>query len=260
MIYAVPMPTLSNVARNAMRAKYFPVMTHKVYERLRYRAGQERDEATDWAASAAVSLDAWATAIDAELWRETTTWASGVHGQVDATRAALAAEGVNMGGPGCIELLYFLTRRDRPETCIETGVAAGWSTLAMLAAMEVNGTGRLLSSDFPLFRLSDPEKYIGYAVREELRGRWTLRTDGDRKAVPALLAQSSQVGLAHYDSDKSKLGRRWFVDTIWPHLAPRAAFVMDDINDDLFFRDTFGDAQPDVFHYEGKYVGMVLRP
>ncbi|WP_169985775.1 hypothetical protein [Microbispora sp. H10836] len=44
------------------------------------------------------------------------------------------------GGAGGIELLYLLTRLLRPALALETGVAADWSTAAMLAAMRANGT------------------------------------------------------------------------------------------------------------------------
>ena len=57
---------------------------------------------------------------------------------------------MSLGGGGNFILLYFLTRKFN-KVVVETGVAAGWSSLAILGAFEKNGEGKLYSSDFPYF-------------------------------------------------------------------------------------------------------------
>src|SRR3954465_15014855 len=65
--------SLRNVARNAMRPHYLPVMIRKVTSRLR---PSHRDEALRWAQSQAESVDDFARAIDAALWAEAEQWAA----------------------------------------------------------------------------------------------------------------------------------------------------------------------------------------
>ena len=55
---------------------------------------------------------------------------------------------VNIGGSGNYVLLYFLVIKFRPNYIVETGVAAGWSSLAILRGLKKNNTGYLFSSDF----------------------------------------------------------------------------------------------------------------
>ena len=44
----------------------------------------------------------------------------------------------NLSGGAAFELLYFLTKKRKPKIIVETGVAAGWSTLAFLRASKYN--------------------------------------------------------------------------------------------------------------------------
>jgi predicted O-methyltransferase YrrM len=251
-----------NTARHALNPTYLPVITRKIATRLQYGAKRERTAATEWCAARAVPLDDWAKRINSTLWDEASTWGVGVRAEVETTRAELLTQGVNMGGPGAFELLYFLTRLRQPATVLETGVAAGWSSRALLDAIAVNGIGHLYSSDFPFFRMEEPERYIGYAVPRDRRGPWTLQIEGDRKNIPRFLTPGFQVDLVHYDSDKSRAGREWFLQRIQPHLAPNAVLVMDDINDDLSFRDYSAGSNVSIFAYPVKsgvkYVGLVL--
>jgi predicted O-methyltransferase YrrM len=228
------------VGRNAVRPSYFPVMTRKVYLRARYGTTRERAAATSWAAG-----------------QEALAFADELKAMVGPRVDELTALGVDLGGGGCHELLYFLTRLRRPHTVLETGVAAGWSTTAFLSAIRDNGSGHLFSSDFPYFRLPDPEHYVGYIVPDEIKRPWTLYTKGDRRNLDLILHPGVTVDLAHYDSDKSRGGREFFLRRLAAHLAPDAVVVMDDINDNLVFRE-YVRTHPEfkVFEYHGKYIGL----
>ncbi len=173
--------------------------------------------------------------------------------------AALEAQGVAMGGGGAYGLLYFLTRRLAPAAVLETGVASGWSTHAFLTALRANGGGSLYSSDFPYFRLPTPEKWIAHLVPEDLRGpNWSLHIKGDRANLPEIFSECDRFDLVHYDSDKRRAGRWFFFESVRPHLAPGAVLVMDDVNDDLFFRDEVAAHDPScrVFAFQGKFIGI----
>ena len=54
---------------------------------------------------------------------------------------------IKMGDGSPMNLLYNLIMHHKPRYVVETGVAAGFSSQAFLKAMNVNGRGKLYSSD-----------------------------------------------------------------------------------------------------------------
>ena len=56
---------------------------------------------------------------------------------------------IKMGGPGDLDLLFDTVRLTNATKVIETGVAYGWSSLAILHAMSLNKNGALISVDMP---------------------------------------------------------------------------------------------------------------
>ena len=74
-----------------------------------------------------------------------------------------------LGGGGAYHLLYFLTRKYSLSKIIETGVASGFTSAAILKAQRKNKNGILFSSDYPYPVIPNSEKYIGVLVNEELR-------------------------------------------------------------------------------------------
>ena len=225
---------VGNTARNVFRPGYARVMGAKLLGRVRGDA-RKTAAAVTWAKPRSVPIPRYCETLDAELWAEAETFGTELRARADELGRA---HGVELGGGARVELLFFLTRLRRPETVLETGVLHGYSSAAFLEAMARNGNGgRLLSSDFPYFREKDPEALVGVLVPDEYRDRWTLLLEGDRRNLPALLASGSSIDLFHYDSDKSYRGRQWGTATVEPHLAPDAWILMDDIQDNLFFRD-----------------------
>lgn len=223
--------TLANVLHNAARPGYLPVMANKALRRL------EREETASsaaWARERLVPAKILCTKHDHRLWAEAESWYEYF---LPRAQERLAQVDVPMGGAGEVRLLYFLVRWRKPEHVLETGVAAGFSTEAILAAMMANGRGTLHSSDFPYVRLRSPEKHIGILVSDEHKRRWRLHLEGDRRNLPRILDQAPRIGLFHYDSDKSRGGREFAWRTVYPHLEPGAVCVMDDIHNNLFFRN-----------------------
>jgi hypothetical protein len=225
---------IANTARNAFRPGYARVMTGKAMSRIRGDA-RKASEAATWARPRSVAIQKYCTELDADLWQEAQQFGRELH----ARAAELGAQlGVKLGGGARAELLYFATRLHRPVTVLETGVLHGYSSAAFLTALQRNGDGgHLYSSDFPYFRERDPEALVGVLVPEALRANWTLKLEGDRANLPVLLRQCPRVDLFHYDSDKSYGGRRWGTELVEPHLADDAVTLMDDIQDNLYFRD-----------------------
>jgi predicted O-methyltransferase YrrM len=219
--------------------------------------GGDSVAAAQWASERAESVDEFASRISSELWDESLCVAREIR---DTARESVP-RGLRIGGGGHLALLYFLTRLHQPNYVVETGVAAGYSSLAFLRAIEANGSGTLASSDFPYFRLNDPERLVGMLVPVEMRTNWRLEVRGDDRNLPLILADIPRIDLFHYDSDKSYAGRRRVSALIEPKLATDAVFLMDDIGDDFFFRD-FVDQHNVAFRVFRKddskyYVGMI---
>lgn len=181
-----------------------------------------------------------------------------------ALRSAEACA-VKMGGAGHVDLLYHLCVHLRPSSVLETGVAYGWSSLAILLALNDIGRGSLVSIDRPYPGL-DNEKFVGCVVPTALRGRWRLVRRPDRDALPSVLKKSGAVDLAHYDSDKSYAGRIFAYSLIWKSLNPGGVLISDDVGDNFGFRD-FAEgvcSKPyiiDKFARGGSgFAGLLVKP
>jgi len=209
-----------------------------------------------WAASQAQPLESFLSELDAELWNETQEFARAFR---DRARLRLSQANVSMGGGGAWPLLYFIVRHLRPSVVVETGVAAGWSSAAILGALEHNENGELHSSDFPYFRLEDPEPHIGLLVPPELKSRWHLYLKGDDRNLSEIARAVTHIDLVHYDSDKSYIGRRTAMERIRRLIHPGTAAVFDDIEDNFHFRDSTMEINSPhaVCEFEGKFVGII---
>lgn len=248
--------TVINIARNAVRPGWGREMLRKLWLRWSERdMPRARDISAAWCRERQTDAADWARALDPDLWRAAETFAAE---QQEAAGRKLAELGVRMGGGGFYALLYFLTRLVRPETVVETGVAAGFSSRAFLRALAENGGGRLISSDFPYFRLEDPERFVGCLVEPDLRARWTLMIGSDRDNLPKIAAAEPRIDLLHYDSDKSHAGRELALRTLRPRLHDTSLILFDDIQDNLHFRN-WTEAESGefrVFEFMGKWIGM----
>jgi predicted O-methyltransferase YrrM len=246
-----------NVFIQALKPGRFRVMLKKVHKRLVREKGLHSDiENVNWIKSHASDFREFASSLDAELWEETEV-ASGI--LKDNAEKALNNIGYKLGGGGVYPLLYFITRYTKPGCIVETGVAAGYSSASFLTAIKVNQKGRLYSSDFPYFRLPEPEKYIGILVDDSLKDAWELYIEGDEANIPVILGKADRIDLFHYDSDKSYSGRKRVMSMIEDSLDKNALILMDDIQDNSFFYDYVEEKNAGswhIFEYQGKYVGM----
>jgi predicted O-methyltransferase YrrM len=171
-----------------------------------------------------------------------------------------AASPVRMGGPGDMDLLFNLAETIEAKTAVETGVAYGWSSLALLLSLGPRW-GRLVSTDLPYAKAGN-EPYVGVAVPDGLRAGWTLIRQADRGALPLALRKTGTIDLCHYDSDKSYAGRRFAYPRLWRALRPGGYFISDDIGDNIAFHE-FADevgVQPTVVLTLGKFVGVIRKP
>ena len=169
--------------------------------------------------------------------------------------------GCAMGGPGYIELIFAAARLTGARRAVETGVAYGWSSLALLAAMQGSG-GRLISVDRP-YPGAGNEPFVGIAVPDELRKNWTIVREPDRHGLrKAVAGFPDGIDIAHYDSDKSYRGRMYAYPILWNALGPGGIFISDDIQDNMAFA-AFVDTRRLSFAVStagGKYVGIAIKP
>lgn len=193
----------------------------------------------------------------------------GIKGDTHGLSDALIEEGeqlaaksaVKMGGPGDLNLLFDAVRLTGAQCVIETGVAYGWSSLAILNAISNNDSGKLYSVDMPYPKMGN-EAFVGIVVPERFRSRWSLIREPDRRGLEkAIKKASGQIDLCHYDSDKSWWGRAYAFPLLWDALQPGGLFISDDIQDNMYFAEFVKSKSLPfaITKSEGKFVGLIRK-
>ena len=133
-----------------------------------------------------------------------------IFGEMNGISKSIIAEGqklarksmIKMGGPGDLDLLFDTVRLTNATKVIETGVAYGWSSLAILHAMSLNKNGALISVDMPYPKMGN-EPYVGIVLPDKLKENWHLIREPDRSGLKkAIRLSKGSIDLCHYDSDK----------------------------------------------------------
>ncbi len=249
--------SLKNVLVNMLKPGYFPVMINKVVKRITEpRPSVAKRKANAWCEQYAESTFNFMELIDKRLYEEAVTYNEYLQNYGIKVTSQLP---VQMGAGGNCVLLYFLARHLQPVTIVETGVSMGFSSHAFLSAIKNNGVGHLYSSDFPYFRLPNPEQYIGCVVEPDLKSNWTIAIEGDHKNLVAFREKINHIDLFHYDSDKSYKGRNEALVILDSALDAASTIVFDDIGDNFHFRDwvTQHNFKFRILHNpNGGYVGI----
>lgn len=226
---------IKNLLVNLFKPGNTDVILKKVLTRFDQDNYKNKEEALEWYKTNLTDIRKtrlWNEAYFQEAVAENNTLKERAH-------SVLSQLEVTLGGGGNCELLYYLVRVLNPEIVLETGVAAGFSSQIILKALDKNQSGKLYSSDFPYFRLPDPEKYIGILVEPGLKDRWELFIKGDDKNLPLILEKlkGRTIDIFHYDSDKSYSGRTRAIEMVRPYLSEQAIVILDDIDDNAHFKD-----------------------
>jgi predicted O-methyltransferase YrrM len=166
-----------------------------------------------------------------------------------------------MGGAGNMDLLYTLCDHLRATRVVETGVAYGWTSLAVLLSLQDRPGSLLYSVDLPYVDRRN-EAWVGVVVPQELRPQWRLMRAADRQGLPVALREAGEVDVAHYDSDKSYEGRLFGYPLLWDSLRPGGILVSDDVGDNSGFRDFAAsiDVEPVIVADGGKFQGILVKP
>ena len=166
-----------------------------------------------------------------------------------------------MGGSAYIDLLYNCVTMLKANNVIETGVAYGWSSLAILKALSETSKGKLYSIDMP-YPGKNNENDVGIVVPENLKKNWILIRKPDKPGIKEALSKiSGKVDLCHYDSDKSWWGRHYAYPLLWDSLKSNGLFISDDIQDNLYFSEFVKEKVLNfaVVQYQGKFIGLIRK-
>lgn len=152
-------------------------------------------------------------------------------------------------------VLYALARLLRPRTILESGVANGHSTYALLHAARANGCGRVHSVDV------NPR--VGVLLLDEERAPWSLtllRRGHEQQDLRALVASLPPVDLFHHDSLHTYAWQSFEFDTVARH-SPGALIVSDDADGSFAFSDHCERTarRPVLLVDERKVFGIIPR-
>lgn len=158
-------------------------------------------------------------------------------------------------------LLYAVCRAQKPDIVIETGVASGNSSRAILLAMEDVGRGHLYSVDLPEATYvtsggrpwTDPlaGQPTGWLVPASLRSRWTLCVGPSVELLTQVTAEAGNVDLFYHDSEHTKQNMLFEFRTVWPQIRAGGVLLADNVD--------WSDAFPQ-FAREVGLTGRIVYP
>lgn len=137
------------------------------------------------------------------------------------------------GGAELLELAGVVVLLKRPQIVVETGVAMGFTSAVILAALHENRCGVLHSVDLPPLRV-DPDTFVGRVVPNELRDSWSLMFGPTRTVLPTLLRSIGPIDIFVHDSDHSHDGQSEDYRLAWPALARGGTLISDDVCNPAF--------------------------
>ena len=246
------------------RPKFYPELlrTLKGFACKRITSTNRRKEAKHWCQDRAITTsDAIAKIFGTKMRESVREKFKEVF--AEAEKAAKNCP-VDMGGGADLDLLYEIAENTRAKKIIETGVAYGWSSLALLLSLNTRENSILVSTDMPYIDRSSAE-HIGCVVPDQLKSSWQIIVGPDRFALPQALARLPRIDLCHYDSDKSYKGRVWAYNLLWKALKSGGYFISDDVGDNLAFRDFCSQISKEpivvqaITEADEKYVGIVIK-
>ena len=150
-------------------------------------------------------------------------------------RVAALPRSLKMGGGADVDTLYTLVNALNPARILETGVAHGWSTLALLAGSQ-RPDFKLVSVDLPYIN-SPKEALVGHLVPDQFRNKWILLRYPDSIGIRIAMKTLGPFDVFHYDSDKSYAGKFRTLNYVYKKLASSGIIIVDDVNDNSAFLD-----------------------
>ena len=121
--------------------------------------------------------------------------------------------------------LYLITRWRQPKVILETGVARGASSYALLSAVNKNGVGAVFSLDV--------DEAAGELVPAELREVWQKRVVDPKNPKPSFLSiiqDMPSIDFFFHDSNHRQPWMKFEFANVIPKLAPGAIMGGDDVD------------------------------
>lgn len=251
-----------------LRPSYFPDFFRRLKNNfalklLPKQIGRNKSVSEKWASSHAVdiveAMRLLGYEIDADLPIK-------VVSALKEAEEIYCASNVSMGSGTSVELLYRLCEELNVKKVVETGVAYGFSSLAILLSISQR-SGQLVSVDMPYPGRSN-EDSVGCVVPKDFCKYWSLYRFPDYVGLPKALKKIEYMDLCHYDSDKSYEGRAWAYPLLWRSLRSGGVLVSDDVEDNTAFRDFAAEntIEPIVVCTSGAgsgqkhYIGILVKP
>lgn len=255
------MKKLLTIIKNTISSMSFNVVFFKIIHRILNKQGSlNKQQNLSWIKKNCIDSDFFLKQINSEQYYNSTKTYKSFLKNISINLSEEQKQ--RIGGGGMYVLLNFLVSYYKPKNLLETGVALGVSSHAILQALINNNSGHLYSSDFPIMRLKDPFKFIGILVDEKLRCNWSLYLEGDKKNLIKICSKIDKVDLIHYDSEKRYHGRKYVFNFLDNLINKDTIIVMDDIQDNSFFYDYVilkNIKNYSLFKYENKYVGLIMN-
>jgi len=239
-----------------IRPRFYSAMLTLILRKFLKNRDLEIERQVTWCSERVISLDS----CFKELGLEPKTKKVFSNSFVDNINEKIFKSNSNFGGQGHVFLLYAVCENLEAMKVLETGVAYGWSSAAILSSISKR-SGKLISVDMPMIKQTDYH-LIGVAVDENLKSNWELLREPDRNGLGrAIKKHNYSYDMAHYDSDKTYYGRKWSQPLIWKYLRKGGVFISDDIEDSLAFKEFVVSNNLDVYvlKFEGKYVGIIRK-
>ena len=165
-----------------------------------------------------------------------------------------------MGGAGNIDLLSNISKKNKYKKFLDCGVAAGWSSLAILNAIKDKKFNVLISNDMP-YMFRNNHKKVGYLIPNRLKKKWILYKMPDRLILKKIFLTYGKFDLCHYDSDKTYFGRMWSYELIYKNLKKNGLLISDDINDNDAFIDFAKRIKKNFYVIKDSknFVGIIVK-
>ena len=219
-----------------------------------------RSEATLWASERFVSVEEALIKIGFDLTNNIIDYQLPQKVIQEGKLLANKSE-VAMGGAGDLNLLYAASKLSKAEKILETGVAYGWSSLAILESISDKDDAKLISVDMPYPKMNN-EDFVGIVVPKHLLKKWQLIREPDRNGIKkALSIFNGTIDFCHYDSDKSYYGRAFAYPILWDALKTKGIFISDDIQDNFAFKEfvEIKNINFAITKAEDKYIGIIYK-
>jgi methyltransferase family protein len=140
------------------------------------------------------------------------------------------------GDPNLALAVWAVAFHAKPATVVETGVARGITSAAILFAMHETHNGHLYSIDLPPLSSGWAEQ-SGAAVPNDLRSRWTYIRGSARRRLPELVRRLGSVDLFVHDSLHTYGHMEFEFRTVWPNVTAGGIVIADDIQDNAAFEE-----------------------